>query len=230
MTAGRSGSVGGLGDGETGALTGADQGLGADLLLAPREVVVDRPERRIGLGDNLFDPGGRIPLATEQADGRVEDAVAGLAGVDGRGHEKRLARKYVECYTDYVERSIWKAGGPNGRWWHGGGMTVDLITGHETRTRTRRGRVQPDDFLGNFSVADHARIRAVARLRELLPGDCLFDQGSVATAAFLVTERPGRRDRAGPAGRRDHRRRHHRRRRRARPPALPLPDRGAARR
>ena len=50
-----------------------------------------------------------------------------------------------------------------------------------------RGRVQPDDFLGNFSVADHARIRSVARLRELLPGDCLFDQGSVATAAFLVT-------------------------------------------
>ena len=67
-------------------------------------------------------------------------------------------------------------------------MTVDLITGHETTRRTRgRGRVQPDDFLGNFSVADHARIRSVARLRELLPGDCLYDQGSVATAAFLVT-------------------------------------------
>ncbi len=28
----------------------------------------------------------------------------------------------------------------------------------------------------------------MARARELQPGDCLFDQGSVATAAFLVTE------------------------------------------
>ena len=67
-------------------------------------------------------------------------------------------------------------------------MTVDLLTGSETTKRGRtRGRVTPDDFLGNFSVADHAHIRAVARLRELLPGDCLFDQGAVATAAFLVT-------------------------------------------
>ena len=32
-----------------------------------------------------------------------------------------------------------------------------------------------------------ARLRAVARLRELQPGDCLFDQGSVATAAFVLT-------------------------------------------
>ena len=67
-------------------------------------------------------------------------------------------------------------------------MAVDLLTGNETTKRERtRERVTPDDFLGNFSVADHTRIRAVARLRELLPGDCLFDQGSVATAAFLVT-------------------------------------------
>jgi CRP-like cAMP-binding protein len=43
------------------------------------------------------------------------------------------------------------------------------------------------DVLESFSVADHARVRAVARARELQPGDCLYDQGSVATAAFLVT-------------------------------------------
>ena len=43
------------------------------------------------------------------------------------------------------------------------------------------------DVLESFSVADHARVRAVARTRELQPGDCLYDQGSVATAAFLVT-------------------------------------------
>jgi CRP-like cAMP-binding protein len=69
-----------------------------------------------------------------------------------------------------------------------GGMTAGLITGHETTRQVRsRGRVQPSDFLGNFSVADHARVRSRARHRELEPGDCLFDQGSVATAAFLVT-------------------------------------------
>jgi CRP-like cAMP-binding protein len=43
------------------------------------------------------------------------------------------------------------------------------------------------EVLESFSVADHARVRAVARTRELRPGDCLYDQGSVATAAFLVT-------------------------------------------
>ncbi len=73
-----------------------------------------------------------------------------------------------------------------------GGMTVDLITEQETTRQetsgARRGeRVQPADFLGNFSDADHARLRARARVRELVPGDCLFDQGSVATAAFVVT-------------------------------------------
>jgi CRP-like cAMP-binding protein len=69
-----------------------------------------------------------------------------------------------------------------------GGMTAGLITGHETTRQARSGgRVQPSDFLGNFSVADHARVRSLARHRELEPGDCLFDQGSVATAAFLVT-------------------------------------------
>jgi CRP-like cAMP-binding protein len=70
-------------------------------------------------------------------------------------------------------------------------MTLELVIGNETPGQTSsarsRGRAQPVDFLGNFSVADHARIRAVARLRELLPGDCLYDQGAVATAAFLVT-------------------------------------------
>ena len=67
-------------------------------------------------------------------------------------------------------------------------MTVELIAEHETMKRAHnRGRVQPADFMGNFSVADHARVRSLARLRELVPGDCLFDQGSVATAAFLVT-------------------------------------------
>jgi hypothetical protein len=43
------------------------------------------------------------------------------------------------------------------------------------------------DVLESFSVIDHERVRAVARTRELAPGDCLYDQGSVATAAFLVT-------------------------------------------
>jgi CRP-like cAMP-binding protein len=67
-------------------------------------------------------------------------------------------------------------------------MTVELITRHEATSRAPRpGRATPSDFLGNFSVADHARVRALARPRELQPGDCLFDQGSVATAAFLVT-------------------------------------------
>ena len=37
------------------------------------------------------------------------------------------------------------------------------------------------DVLESFSVADHDRVRAVARPRELQRGDCL------ATAAFLVT-------------------------------------------
>jgi len=68
-------------------------------------------------------------------------------------------------------------------------MTVEMLTGEGPTTSKARGRsrTRPEDFLGNFSVADHARVRAVARLRELAPGDCLFDQGSVATAAFLVT-------------------------------------------
>ena len=67
-------------------------------------------------------------------------------------------------------------------------MTVDLISRYESTGRADgQGRAQPADFLGNFSVADHARVRSLARLRELVPGDCLFDQGSVATAAFLVT-------------------------------------------
>jgi CRP-like cAMP-binding protein len=43
------------------------------------------------------------------------------------------------------------------------------------------------DVLESFSVADHARVRAVARTKDLQPGDCLYDQGSVATAAYLVT-------------------------------------------
>jgi CRP-like cAMP-binding protein len=43
------------------------------------------------------------------------------------------------------------------------------------------------DVLESFSVADHERVRAVARTRRLQPGECLYDQGSVATAAFLVT-------------------------------------------
>lgn len=67
-------------------------------------------------------------------------------------------------------------------------MTVELITGHETTRQARpQGRPQPADFLGNFSVADHDRVRALAQPRALIPGEALFDQGSVATAAFLVT-------------------------------------------
>ena len=48
-------------------------------------------------------------------------------------------------------------------------------------------RVMTVDVLESFSVADHARVRAVAQARALQPGDCLYDQGSVATAAYLVT-------------------------------------------
>jgi hypothetical protein len=69
-------------------------------------------------------------------------------------------------------------------------MTVELVTGQgqgTTRQQRRRTRPQPVDLLGNFSVADHARVRALARERQVLPGQPLFDQGSVATAAFLVT-------------------------------------------
>src|SRR5947209_7445704 len=70
-------------------------------------------------------------------------------------------------------------------------MSVHVVTGSETAGPTRPAwthrRAQPADFLGNFSVADHARVRAVARYRELLPGQCLYDQGAVATAAFLLT-------------------------------------------
>jgi len=67
-------------------------------------------------------------------------------------------------------------------------MTVELITGPGRAPHVRaRSRTQPADFLGNFSVADHARLCEVARRRELQPGECLFDQGSVATAAFVLT-------------------------------------------
>ena len=102
---------------------------------------------------------------------------------------KTVAPKYVECYTDYVERSSSTSGGGlTGRWWHGwwhdGGA---LHRANEDQTGREPDRTQPDDFLGNFSVADHPRLRAVARLSELQPGDCLFDQGSVATAAFVLT-------------------------------------------
>ena len=55
------------------------------------------------------------------------------------------------------------------------------------RGTSEGGGTMTVDVLENFSVADHDRVRAVARARELQPGDCLFDQGSVATAAFLVT-------------------------------------------
>jgi CRP-like cAMP-binding protein len=49
------------------------------------------------------------------------------------------------------------------------------------------GETMTVDVLESFSVVDHERVRAVAQPRELAPGDCLYDQGSVATAAFLVT-------------------------------------------
>ena len=49
------------------------------------------------------------------------------------------------------------------------------------------GETMTVDVLESFSVSDHERVRAVARTREVAPGDCLYDQGSVATAAFLIT-------------------------------------------
>jgi CRP-like cAMP-binding protein len=44
------------------------------------------------------------------------------------------------------------------------------------------------EVIDEFSVNDRRRLRQVARARQLAPGDCLFDQGQVATAAFLVTD------------------------------------------
>jgi CRP-like cAMP-binding protein len=43
-------------------------------------------------------------------------------------------------------------------------------------------------LLGELSVADLARLRAVARERRLEPGATLYRQGSVALAGYLVTQ------------------------------------------
>ena len=67
---------------------------------------------------------------------------------------KRLAPKYVECYTEYVERSkLYPAGGP--------GKAVETMT---------------VDVLESFSVADQDRLRTVARPRELQPGILVNDR------------------------------------------------------
>ena len=86
------------------------------------------------------------------------------------------------------------------------------------------------DVLESFSVADHDRVRAVARARELQPGDCLLRPGVGGHGGVPRDRRHRRGARAGPAGGRDHRRRHPRRRRRARSSHLPHPGRGASRR
>jgi CRP-like cAMP-binding protein len=68
------------------------------------------------------------------------------------------------------------------------------VTPHTTTTqrpgrrRGRAGSASVAGLLGEFSVADLARLRAVARERRLEPGDRLYDQGSVAIASYLVTE------------------------------------------
>ena len=69
-------------------------------------------------------------------------------------------------------------------------VTQDTTTS-EPRVRRRDGRDPVAGLLGDFSIADLARLRAVARERRLEPGDCLYDQGSVAIASFLVTEGEG---------------------------------------
>ncbi len=72
-------------------------------------------------------------------------------------------------------------------------MPVELVTRTTAtapvpRRRQRTATAAAAGLLGECSVADLARLRALARERRLEPGDCLYDQGAVAVASFLVTE------------------------------------------
>jgi CRP-like cAMP-binding protein len=67
-------------------------------------------------------------------------------------------------------------------------VTQDPVTAPAPRRRRRAAAATAAGLLGEFSVADLARLRALARERRLDPGDCLYDQGAVAVASFLVTE------------------------------------------
>ncbi len=65
---------------------------------------------------------------------------------------------------------------------------VDVTVAAAARRRGRAGAAPIPGLLREFSIADLERLRALARERRLEPGDCLYDQGAVAVASFLVTE------------------------------------------
>jgi hypothetical protein len=58
--------------------------LGAELLLAAGEVVIQRSERCLGLGHDLLGPGGRVALTAHQLGAGVDDPLACRG--DGGGH------------------------------------------------------------------------------------------------------------------------------------------------
>jgi CRP-like cAMP-binding protein len=65
---------------------------------------------------------------------------------------------------------------------------VDVTVAAVARRRGRTGPASIPGLLGEFSITDLERLRALARERHLARGDCLYDQGAVAVASFLVTE------------------------------------------
>ena len=63
--------------------------LVAEFGLAAGEVVVERAEGGVGLGDHLFEPGAVVALAAEELGGGEEDPVAGGDSADGRRSQSR---------------------------------------------------------------------------------------------------------------------------------------------
>ena len=58
--------------------------LDAELLLAAGEVVVQRAEGGVGVGDDLLEPGARVAVAHEQGGGGVENPLSS-SGPDSTG-------------------------------------------------------------------------------------------------------------------------------------------------
>ena len=74
--------------------------LGAELLLAAGEEVVDRPERGVAACDDLLDAGAGVALAAKQLGARVDDALLGGAGHVGpliRLDARRWASLLLAC-------------------------------------------------------------------------------------------------------------------------------------